>query len=71
MLGGGAGGLYVMSSASCGDFKLLTEHEGYPKLADYLGGLETDGDARFVSIATKDRSACGVGHPVQTRDPTT
>jgi hypothetical protein len=66
VLGGGANGLYVMSSASCGDFKLLTEHEGYPKLADYLGDLETDGDARFVSIATKDRSACGVGHPVQT-----
>ena len=65
-LGGGAGSLYVMSSAACDDFKLLTEHEGYPKLADYLGDLENDGDARFVSIATKDRSACGVGHPVQT-----
>ncbi|HYJ60227.1 MAG TPA: alkaline phosphatase family protein [Actinomycetota bacterium] len=63
-LGGGAGGLYVMSSAACDDFRLLTTHEGYPKLADYLDALETDGDARFVSIATKDRSACGVGQPV-------
>lgn len=63
VLGGGAGSLYVMSSAACDDFRLLTQAGGYPKLQDYLGALETDGDARFVSVATKDRSACGVGHP--------
>lgn len=65
VLGGGAGSLYVMSSAACDDFKLLTEAGGYPKLQDYLGALEPDGDARFVSVATKDRSACGVGHPAE------
>ncbi len=63
VLGGGSGSLYVMSSASCDDFRLLTQAGGYPKLQDYLGALEADGDARFVSVATKDRSACGVGHP--------
>jgi type I phosphodiesterase/nucleotide pyrophosphatase len=60
-----AGALYVMSSAGCGDFYKLTKHAGYPKLATYLNSLETDGDARFVSIATKDRSACGVGQPAE------
>ena len=70
VLGGGGDSLYVMSSASCSDFYLLTRHEGYPKLADYLGELETDGDARFVSVATKDRSACGVGHPAEVSSPT-
>ena len=68
VLGGGAGSLYVMSSAACGDFDLLTRAGGYPKLEDYLGTLETDGDARFVSIAQKDRSACGVGQPADAND---
>jgi hypothetical protein len=65
-LGGGPGALYVMSSASCSDFALLAT--GYPKLEDYLGSLEGDGDARFVSVATKDRSACGVGQPADAND---
>lgn len=68
VLGGGAGSLYVMSSAACGDFDLLTRAGGYPKLEDYLGTLEADGDARFVSIAQKDRSACGVGQPADAND---
>ncbi len=53
VLGGGAGSLYVMSSAACGDFDLLTRAAGYPKLEQYLGALEADGDARFISIATE------------------
>ncbi|MCI0633630.1 MAG: alkaline phosphatase family protein [Actinobacteria bacterium] len=65
-LGGGAGALYVMSSASCSDFALLAT--GYPKLGDYLGALEADGDARMYSVATKDRSACGVGQPADAND---
>ncbi len=68
VLGGGAGSLYVMSSAACGDFDLLTRAGGYPKIEDYLGALEPDGDARFVSIAQKDRSACGVGQPADSND---
>ena len=68
VLGGGSGSLYVMSSASCGDFDLLTRAAGYPKLEQYLGALEADGDARFISIAQKDRSACGVGQPADTND---
>jgi len=68
VLGGGAGSLYVMSSAACSDFDLLTRAGGYPKLEQYLGALEADGDARFVSIAQKDRSACGVGHPADAND---
>ncbi len=68
VLGGGAGSLYVMSSAACGDFDLLTRAAGYPKLEQYLGALEADGDARFISIAQKDRSACGVGQPADTND---
>ncbi len=68
VLGGGPGSLYVMSSASCGDFDLLTRAAGYPKLEQYLGALEPDGDARFVSIAQKDRSACGVGQPADAND---
>jgi hypothetical protein len=68
VLGGGAGSLYVMSSASCSDFDLLTRAAGYPKLEQYLGALEADGDARFISVAQKDRSACGVGHPADAND---
>jgi hypothetical protein len=68
VLGGGAGALHVMSSASCNDFALLASHGGYPKLEDYLGTLETDGDARMLSIAQKDRSACGVGQPADASD---
>lgn len=68
VLGGGPGSLYVMSSAACGDFDLLTRAAGYPKLEQYLGALEADGDARFVSIAQKDRSACGVGQPADAND---
>ena len=68
VLGGGAGSLYVMSSAACGDFDLLARAGGYPKLEDYLGALEPDGDARFISIAQKDRSACGVGQPADAND---
>ncbi len=65
---GGAGSLYVMSSASCSDFALLATHGGYPKIEDYLGTLETDGDARMLSIAQKDRSACGIGQPADAND---
>jgi len=70
-LGGGEGAYYVMSSASCSDFKLLTTKpngdESYPKLETYLGTLD-GGDAKFASIAQKDRSACGVGQPADSTD---
>jgi hypothetical protein len=67
-LGGGTGALHVMSSAACDDFRLLVNNGGYPKLEDYLGQLEADQDARMVSIAQKDRSACGVGQPADGND---
>jgi hypothetical protein len=62
VLSQGAGAYHVTSSLGCGDFGLLVEHAGYPKLDDYLSTGGTD--AKFVSIGNKTTSSCPAGQPV-------
>jgi hypothetical protein len=68
VLSAGAGAYHVTSSLGCSDFATLIEAGGYPKLEDFLGRLEEDGDARFVTIAQKTTAACTAGHPADEND---
>jgi hypothetical protein len=66
---GAAEGEYVVtSSMGCGQFAQLVEHEGYPKLGDYLDQIDPSGDARFVAIGQKTTASCNAGQPADGND---
>jgi hypothetical protein len=66
---GGAEGEYVItSSMGCDQFAQLVQHEGYPKLGDYLDEIDAGGDARFVAIGQKTTASCNAGQPADAND---
>lgn len=66
---GSAEGEYIVtSSMGCGQFATLVQHEGYPKLGDYLDDVDAAGDARFVSIGQKTTASCNAGQPADAND---
>jgi hypothetical protein len=66
---GSAEGEYVVtSSMGCSQFGQLVEHEGYPKLGDYLDQIDPGGDARFVAIGQKTTASCNAGQPADAND---
>jgi hypothetical protein len=66
---GAAEGEYVVtSSMGCGQFATLVQHEGYPKLGDYLDDVDPDEEARFVAIGQKTTASCNAGQPADAND---
>jgi hypothetical protein len=66
---GTAEGEYVVtSSMGCGQFGQLVEHEGYPKLGDYLDEIDPEETARFVAIGQKTTASCNAGQPADAND---
>jgi hypothetical protein len=58
----------VTSSMGCGQFATLVQHEGYPKLGDYLDEVDPAGSARFVAIGQKTTASCNAGQPADAND---
>jgi hypothetical protein len=51
LLGGGAGKMWVTGDLSLDQFQTLVEHEGYPKLADYLHTAQPG--SKFITVGEK------------------
>jgi hypothetical protein len=68
VFGATEGEYVVTSSMSCDQFATLVNHEGYPKLGDYLDSVAPGGDARFVAIGQKTTASCNAGQPADAND---
>jgi hypothetical protein len=68
VFGATEGEYVVTSSMGCGQFATLVNHEGYPKLGDYLDDVDPSGDARFVAIGQKTTASCNAGQPADAND---
>lgn len=68
VFGASEGEYVVTSSMGCGQFATLVNHEGYPKLGDYLDQIDPDGSARFVAIGQKTTASCNAGQPADAND---